>query len=128
MEQMEQKSVENRNLNRVRAQFPVGIVGDLLDGKGQLVNLSPGGCRIKGDQSLKDSAYLRLILYAPNDPIPIKIELAIIRWVRGDEYGIEFIRVHADHQSRLRQLLKFLEMQPGREQRGQAAVPAFQPA
>lgn len=125
---MEQKSVENRNLNRVRVQFPVGIVGDLLDGQGQLVNLSPGGCRIKGDQSLKDSAYLRLMLYAPNDPVPIKIELAIIRWVSGDEYGIEFIRVHADHQARLRQLLKFLEMQPGLEQRGQAPMPAFQPA
>ncbi len=125
---MEQKSGENRNLNRIRVQFPVGIVGDLLDGKGQLVNLSPGGCRIKGDQSLKDSAYLRLMLYAPNDPTPIKIELAIIRWVSGDEFGIEFIRVHSDHQSRLRQLLKFLEMQPGLEQRGQAALPALQPA
>ncbi len=128
MEQMEQKGSENRNLNRVRVQFPVGIVGDLLDRKGQLINLSPGGCRIKGDQSLKDTAYLRLLLYAPNDPTPIKIELAIIRWVSGDEFGIQFIRVHSDHQKRLRQLLKFLEMQPGLEQHAQASVPAFQPS
>ena len=123
---MEQK--ENRNLKRVQVQFPAGIVGDLVDGNGEIVNLSSGGCRLKGDQSLKESAYLRLLLYAPNDPAPIKVELAIVRWVSGNEFGIEFIRVHADHQSRLRQLLRFLAMQPGLEQRASASVPAFQSA
>lgn len=121
---MEQRSWENRNLKRIRVQLPVRIVGDLLDGKGELVNLSPGGCCLKGDQSLKASPYLRLMLYAPNDSDPIKVELAIVRWVSGDEFGIQFIRVHADHQQRLRQLLKFLEMQPDLEQQAQASAPA----
>lgn len=124
---MDQPSGENRNLKRVRVQFPVGIVGDLLDGKGEIINLSPGGCRLKGDKSLKESPYLRLLLHSPSDPAPIKIELAVVRWVSGEEFGIQFIRVHADHQKRLRRLLKLLEMQPGLESQAPAKVSAFQP-
>lgn len=125
---MEQKSAENRNLKRLRVEFPVRIVGDLLDGKGRLINLSVGGCRLKGDQSLRESPYLRLLLYAPNEPSPIKVELAIVRWISGDEFGLQFVRVHADHQRRLRRLLKFLELQPGLDHRAPAAVHACQSA
>lgn len=125
---MEQQSRGSRHLKRVRATFPVGIVGDLLDGKGQLLNLSSGGCCLRADQRLKQSPYLRLLLHAPNESSPIKVELAIVRWISGDEFGLEFIRIHADHQRRLRHLLDLLETQPDLEHRGQVEAPAGQPA
>lgn len=124
---MEQTTPEKRNLKRVRVQFPVGIVGDLLDGKGEVLDLSSGGCRVRGDKSLKASPYLHLLLHPPNDASPIKVELAIIRWVSGEEYGLQFIRMNADHQSRLRQLLNLLEMGPGMDRSTPGCGPAFQP-
>lgn len=125
---MEPTRAENRDLKRIRVQFPVGIIGDLLDGKGEVLNLSTGGCRVRGDNSLKASPYLRLLLHPPNDTSPIKVELAVIRWVCGEEYGLQFIRMNADHQARLRQLLRLLEMGPAVDHSTAGDTPAFQSA
>lgn len=125
---MEPTRAENRDLKRVRVQFPIGIIGDLLDGKGEVLNLSTGGCRVRGDNSLKQSPYLRLLLHPPNGASPIKVELAVVRWVSGEEYGLQFIRMNADHQTRLRQFLRLLEMGPVMDHGTSGGAPAFQPA
>lgn len=125
---MERTGAEHRQLNRVRVQFPVGVIGDLLDGQGEVLNLSAGGCCVRGDKSLKESPYLRLLLHPPSDTSPIKVELAVIRWISGEEYGLQFIRVNSDHQARLRHLLKLLEMGPGRGRHDRGLSSRFQPA
>lgn len=125
---MEPRSTEQRELKRIRVQFPVGIVGDLLDGKGELLNLSTGGCRVRGDQRLQVTPYLRLLLYPQGDTAPIKVELAVVRWVCGNEFGLQFIRMHTDHQKRLRNLLQILGMMPGHEDSPRLTASAIHPA
>ena len=126
MDQPSGDTREHRGLKRIRVQLPVGVVGDLLDATAEVLNLSTGGCRLRGDRSLKDSPYLRLLLYSPEDNVPIKVELAIIRWVSDDEFGIEFIRMHAEQQQRLRQLLRLVELTPGSDYTAAARRPISQ--
>ncbi len=120
--------MDKRGLKRFRVRFPIGLVGDVLDGKGELLDLSTGGCRIQGGSYLKSVPYLGLILHVPHIPMPVKVELAAVRWVSGAECGMEFIRVNSHQQEHLRQLIRLLEMVPTAGQCGRGTDPALQGA
>lgn len=108
--------MEQRLLKRFHTEFSVGFLGDLLDGKGQLLDLSTGGCRVQGGGPIKTSLYLHLFLHPPRAHNPVKVELAAVRWTSGTEFGVEFIRVSPDQQQRLQELLKVIELRPGSAQ------------
>ena len=104
--------MEQRQRKRVQVEFPADFLGDLLAGEGLVLDLSTAGCRIKGELILDGSPYLQLLLHHPRHEVPIKVELAAVRWQNEQEFGLEFIRVSASQQANLRQLLKSLDMLP----------------
>ena len=118
--------MEHRQLQRLSVRSPVALVWDLIDGGGQVIDLTTGGCRIRHDGFLKNSTYLRLILHPPHEVFPIKVELAIVRWVTEHEVGVEFIRVHAAHKKRLGQWLKVLDLGQGLDRNQSNGVLAAQ--
>ena len=105
--------MEHRLLKRFHTELSVGFLGDLLDGQGQLRDLSTGGCRVQGSVSLPRSSYLHLFLHPPRAQHPVKVELAAVRWANGTEFGVEFIRVSPEQQKRLLELLKVIELRLG---------------
>ena len=77
-----------------------------------MVNISKVGCAVQCDQQVGKGAYLHLFLRLPERPVPMKIELAAVRWARGGLFGMEFIRIHPTEQGRLHEAIKFLEVRP----------------
>lgn len=103
---------QRRQLKRVHVESPIRLVGDLMDKKGVVVDLSTGGCGIQIETCLKDVKYLGLVLSHPQSDVPIKIELAAVRWVGDQQAGFEFIRMSPVQKKRLGQLITTLEMLP----------------
>ncbi len=90
---------------------PIAFSGDLIAGEGNVVNISKLGCAVQSDKQVEEGAYLNLLLRLPGGgAVPMKIELAVVRWARGGLFGMEFIRIHPPGRERLHELIKFLEM------------------
>ena len=104
---------ERRQLKRMRVGFPIRLVGDLMNKKGVVVDLSLGGCGIERQEGLKDAKYLGLMLCPPGSEDPIKVELAAVRWVGDQQAGLEFVRMSPDQRRRLHELIKSVERVPG---------------
>jgi len=90
------------------------VTGDLLDGEGTVLTIALLGCTIVCETTIQEGTYVNLWFHLPQDKMPMKVELAVVRWVDGRTMGVEFIRMHPHEQERLRWLLKFLEMAPSR--------------
>ncbi len=103
---------DQRYQRRYPVDLGVQLIGDLVDGKGVVVDLSTGGCAIRTAVPMTDTLYLRLLFQPPHEDTLIKVELAAVRWATGQTYGLEFIRMNAEQQKRLRDLLKVIHLAP----------------
>ncbi len=111
MEEREALDKERRRYPHFPLSCPIAFSGDLLEGKGNVVNISKLGCAVQGDQQVREGANLNLFLRLPEGAVPMKIELAVVRGARGGWlFGTEFIRIHPTAQERLHELIKFLEV------------------
>ena len=73
-------------------------------GKGVTRNLSLQGCRLKCDLVPPVGAYVSVKLSLQGEEC-IAIELAAVRWVLGEDLGVEFLSVSAMERQRLQHLL-----------------------
>ena len=62
-------------------------------GDGTLVDLARQGCRIKAALPPPCGMRLRLQLWLPDLAQPVTVDLAAIRWVQHDEFGVSFLEV-----------------------------------
>lgn len=83
----------------------VNVVG----GEGALVDLSVRGCRIESGIAVKPGTELQLKIHLPNDPAPLDIAVAAVRWSRGATFGMEFIDMHDAEWKRLGRFIKTVE-------------------
>ena len=65
-------------------------------GEGMLLNLSLQGCRIKGAPPFPCGTRLRLELWLLEQSQPVKVELAAVRWVKDDQFGVSFLKMPPD--------------------------------
>lgn len=105
--------MELRKNLRSAVQLPISFKGDQIAGDGVVFNLSLEGCAVGTDAIVKPGTYLGLRIQTPQYEMPIEVELAAVRWSEARKFGLEFIRIRADEQDRLRQFVKTLEMSPG---------------
>lgn len=104
------KPEERRKYERIRVQFKVTLSltrGQNL-GEGVLLNLSEGGCAIKSAGKVTEGVHVQLKIYPPQETLPIVVDSAAVRWVKGSEFGAEFQSVRVQEMERLR---RFLEQQ-----------------
>lgn len=107
-------SWEHRAHRRVLTVVPVLIFGELFHAKGDIVNLSTTGCVIAVAQAPEKGQHLHLLVQAPHRDLSIEIQLAVVRWNALGLFGVEFIRVNAQHQSSLEQYLSIMDPCPSR--------------
>lgn len=74
-------------------------------GEGRLLDLSAEGCRIEAQQELPVNTYLSLRLIISAHELPILVDLAAVRWVRGTNCGVHFLAVQPLQAQRLRAFL-----------------------
>jgi hypothetical protein len=71
-----------------------------FQGQGTVWNLSPTGWRISGDLPMRSGESLSLTVILPNEQ-HIEVLEAVVRWSRGQEFGIETVIASKHTQARL---------------------------
>ena len=79
---------------------PVTYYVGLREGHGLVWNLSVNGCRFSGDVPLRVGQTCPLTITVPNQE-GLFVAGVTVRWVRGQEYGVETVVVEKQTQSRV---------------------------
>jgi len=96
---------DRRKHPRIRVEFRVTLsfTSGRTTGEGKLLNVSQGGCAIEGNPSLKVGDYVTLRIFPLDHGEAIGIESAAVRWVRGRDFGVEFVKIRPGELERLTQ-------------------------
>ena len=84
--------MRQRTKPRVGVRYPVQFLGDATVGKGALVNLSGPGCAVASTTSMRPGSYVSLQIKVPKHRKPLVVAVALVRWVKNGQFGLEFIR------------------------------------
>jgi hypothetical protein len=93
---------------RVPVGYPANIQSDIGAGEGVLLDLSPTGCKIRSNIALSAGAYLALQIAVAHEPIPLAVEVSVVRWCKDGQCGVEFLRYSQGDRERVTQLVGIL--------------------
>ena len=91
---------------------PVTYHAGLREGHGHVWNLSVNGWRFSGDVPLRVGQTCPLTITVPDQP-PLFVVAVTVRWVRGQDYGVETIMVEKQTQSRVEHWVTRLAQESG---------------
>lgn len=97
-----------RSFRRFPVQCFVYYSGDEFQGTGTAWNLSLNGWRIDGTHPVDPGMVVTLCVFLPGQHPTVFIDRAIIRWSRGQEFGIEVSSIQAGEHARLEQFVTAL--------------------
>lgn len=102
---------ELRLSKRFRVEIPVSfsVEHPPREGTGTAYNLSADGCKVASPLPVSSGLYLTIRLHLPNNPSPVEIRLAAIRWVMAGDFGVEFLSMEFAARERLHRVLTALE-------------------
>lgn len=95
----------HRKNQRVDVNFGGTFAGEVFAGQGTITNLSVGGCSIESKITLPAQSVVGLKIELPDSQWPLEIERAVVRWVRGNTFGLEFETLSKPDTTRLQHLL-----------------------
>jgi len=96
----------SRTYHRFPLHYPVVFGGAPFVGEGVLNNLSLMGCSILCDREVLCGSEVRVSVLLPNQTPALSIELGTIKWVQGNEFGVEFLRLPFEARQRLNSALR----------------------
>lgn len=97
-----------RSFRRFSIQCSVYYSSDALQGTGVAWNLSLNGWRIDGTHPVEPGTVVTLCVFLPDQHPTVFIDRAVVRWSRGQEFGIEVNEIKADEHARLEQFVTAL--------------------
>lgn len=91
-----------RSESRSDARKVVGlrmiVSGKLGFARGEVTNISTGGCGLRLTTPLRPGQYVTLIVYPNDRGQAVQIDLARVKWVEAGGAGIEFLSVSPQYQ------------------------------
>ena len=99
---------DRREYYRLSMNFPVSFSGDNINGKGMVADISIAGCTFQADAQLAVGNIVSMALQISNEPAPVTVEAAVVRNVKGDRVGVEFLRFQQNDRERLRHFIRGL--------------------
>ena len=106
---MEMRTEDRRAMPRLRVQFRTTFsTSSKLEGAGNMLDLSTGGCRIESPVTVEPGVSLELRIHAPDLEWPLMIEAASVQWVSGQIFGLAFFQIREPEQERLGQVISDL--------------------
>jgi hypothetical protein len=117
--------VDRRHYERVQVHFPLTCSTDTGRTDGTILDISMGGCAFKTATPPAPGTLVQLALQATGLPRPLLIEAAVVRSVRSQYVGTEFLRVQPAEQYRLIQFVA--DLLTTRRLRDDAAAQAGRP-
>jgi PilZ domain len=109
--------MEKRKCPRVPVMLPAVFFGERAGG-GLVIDVSLEGCRIQSAVPMQQGDYVRIRIDLIGETLTG--DLAVVRWARQEEFGVELIRMVPDQQARLRAFLHLFNATP----LGESATPA----
>ncbi len=111
----------SRAYHRFPLFYPVIFGGAPFVGEGILTNLSLWGCSILSDREVLLGSHVRVSVLVPNQTQALSIDLGTIKWVRGHEFGVEFMRLPLEARQSLDRMLRielieWLKIRSGRSE------------
>ncbi len=109
---MSEIPVNRRMTPRFRVRFRGSFTGEVertVEGEGTVIDLSVGGCRVETETMVPAGSYLELRVHVSDLDEPMRIEAALVIWLRDREFGVKFIRIPPEEQKRLFQVVQDLE-------------------
>ncbi|MBI3355417.1 MAG: PilZ domain-containing protein [Nitrospirae bacterium] len=101
---------EIRKHPRFSVNFGSSFSAEQIVGQGTIANLSVGGCSIESKVILTAKSSLAIHVQLPDSRRPLQIDRAVVRWARGNTFGVEFQQMSQTDQ--LHQLIHDLEQSP----------------
>ncbi len=105
--------MELRRFQRLPLQCPIVLLTNGRKEEGKIVDLSMSGCEVESNKSLQQGRELPVLLHLPDGKPPQEIKGALVRWSRGQQFGLKFLTMEPDQQARLRRFVSTLETQLG---------------
>ena len=96
----------SRTYHRFPLHYPVVFGGAPFVGEGILTNLSLKGCSVLCDREVLRGSDVRVSVLLPDQRTALSIELGTIKWVQGEQFGVEFLRVPFEGRQRLNSMLR----------------------
>ena len=97
-----------RPYRRFPVHCPVSYNAGTSQGLGTVWNFSVNGWKLSGDVPLRVGQMCPLTVTLPNQE-SIFVAAAIVRWARGQEYGLETLAIDKEIHSRLEHVIRRLE-------------------
>ena len=101
--------MEKRKCPRISVMLPAVFLGERAGG-GMVVDVSLEGCRIQSAVPMHKGDYVRVRIDLIEETLTG--DLAVVRWSRKKEFGVELIRMAPDQQARLRGFLNLFSPTP----------------
>jgi hypothetical protein len=104
---------DRREYSRMPMNFPASFSCDSLEGSGTVVEISMNGCSLQANTIVAAGSIVRMALKFSEELPPVNLEAAIVRAVRANRIGVEFLRFHYQDRERLQVFLRrFLNGNP----------------
>ena len=94
---------------RFPLQCPIEFSGGNVAGEGTVLNISEHGWKAVSAQSVSQGTCLALRIALPDGGPPMKVDLAVVRWSREREFGLEHLVMGAEERERLGRFVEALE-------------------
>lgn len=114
-----------RTYHRFRVFYPVIFGGAPFVGEGILTNLSLMGCSVMCDREVLCGSEVRVSVLLPNQTPALSIDLGTIKWVQGDQFGVEFLRLPLEARQRLNSALRIELIELLKIRLGRSELPAL---
>jgi PilZ domain len=76
-----------------------------FEGEATILDISTNGCRATSLTEVKVGLSLKLSLFLKDQQWPLRIDEALVRWVDGQTFGLEFVGIRPAQRERLRTLI-----------------------
>ena len=99
-------SIAERRGRRIALSCRLFFFGDDdFEGEGTVLDISTTGCRASSSVAVPIGRHLKLSLFLSDHKWALRVDAAVVRWINGQEFGVEFTGIRPAQRERLRALV-----------------------
>jgi len=96
---------ESRKTRRARVMGRLSFSAEEIEGEGRILDLSATGCKVESAINVAVGLEPQLSLALTDHPWPVRVDQAVVRWVHGDTFGVQFLAIRPAHRHRIHLLI-----------------------
>jgi len=101
-----EENQQDRRGRRIALSCRLFFFGDDdFEGEAKILDVSTNGCSVESSIDVKIGMMLKLSLFLPDFKWPLRVDQAMVRWIDGNQFGLEFTSIRLAQRERLRNLI-----------------------